>query len=261
MRDRRGRIRSIAIALIVGAALGYAPARAASPLFKVDSLSAGFGFENFSRTVFWKGDDASSKLLANLFCARADLGLRGGAVVSFSAGFVLTDYKSLTFNDLPVALQLDARPLAGFSLGAEAVVPVRRWSDFEISGTGRIVYSFGMSKTWTLEDFAVPGKATGQAGWFEAAAGPRLSYLVFGRIVPYLEVWCRWLHAGFKMNEALEDLTGTQTRRVPGNFSFSAALGADAAVTSRVSVRAKAGFRPYSGGVDGLFSFGVLYKF
>ncbi|GEM_PF-590754 len=261
MRDRRGRIRTIAIALILGAALGFAPARAASPLFKVESLSAGFGFENVSRTVFWKGADAPSKILAGLFSARADLGLRGGAIVSFSAGFVLTDCKNLIFNDLPVALELDARPLAGFSLGAEAFVPVRRWSDFEMSGTGRIVYSFGMSKTWTLGGFAVPGEATGQAGWFEAAAGPRLSYLVFGRIVPYVELWGRWLHAGFKMNEALADLTGTQTRRVPGNVSFSASLGADAAVTGRVSVRAKAGFRPYTGGVDGLFSFGVLYKF
>lgn len=261
MRDRRGRIRAIAIALILGAASGTVPARAASPPFKVESLSAGFGLESLSRTVFWKGDDAPARILAGLFSARADLGLRGGAIVSFSAGFVLTDYKDLLFNGLPVALELDAHPLAGFSLGAEALVPVRRWSDFEMSGTGRIVYSFGMSKTWTLEGFAVPGEAEGQSGWFEAAAGPRLSYLVFGRIVPYVEVWGRWLLAGFTMNEALGDLTGTQTRRVPGDFSFSASLGADAAVTGRISVRTKAGFRPYSGGVDGLFSLGVLYKF
>ena len=262
MRDRKGRrVRTIAIALVAGAALGLAPARAASPLFKVRSIAAGLGYEHVSRTVAWKGDGAPSKILADLCTVRADLGLAGGAVFSLSAGIVLTDYRSLAFNDLPVALELDARALAGFSLGAEAFVPIRRWSDFEISGTGRVVYSFGMSKTWTLEDFAVPGQARGQADWFEAAAGPRLSYFFFGRVVPYIEVWGRWLQAGFTMDEALEDLTGRQTRRVPGRFSFSAALGADAALTGRISVRAKAGFRPYSGGVDGLFSAGVLYKF
>ncbi len=261
MRDRRGRIRSVAIALVLGAAVGLAPARAEAALIKIRSIAAGLGYENLSRTVVWKGDTGLSKIRANLLAARADLGLGRDAVLGLSAGFVLTDFKGLAFGELPIALAFDARPLAGFFLGAEGFVPVRRFSDFEISGTGRLVYSFGMSRTWTLEGFAVPGRATGQSNWFEAAAGPRLSYLIFGRVVPYLEVWARWLTAGFEMSEALEDLTGTETKRVRGNFGISASLGADAAVTDRISVRAKAGFRPYVGGVDGLFSVGVLYKF
>lgn len=261
MRDRRGRMRSVGLALVLSAAVGLAPARAGAALIKIRPIGAGLGFESLSRTVVWKGDTASSKILASLITARADLGLGRGAVLGLSAGFVLTDFKGLAFRELPIALELAARPLAGFSLGADVVVPVRRLSDFEISGTGRLVYSLGMTRTWTLDGFAVPGHATGQTTWLEAAAGPRLSYLIGGRFVPYVEVWARWLTAGFEMSETLGDLTGAETKRVRGNFGFSASLGADADVTSRIAVRAKAGFRPYAGGVDGLFSVGVLYKF
>jgi hypothetical protein len=38
-------------------------------------------------------------------------------------------------------------------------------------------------------------------------------------------------------------------------------VGADAAVTGRISVKAKAGIMPYAGGIDGLLSIGILYKF
>lgn len=261
MRDRRGRIRSVGIALLLGAAVGLSPARAAAAVIKIESIAAGLNYENFTQTVVWKGDTAPAKILANRISGRADLGLGRGAVVSLSAGLVLTDYKGLTFSGLPITLEYDAPPLAGFSFGAEAFVPVKRWSAFEISGTGRLVFSFVMSRTWTLDGFAVPGQAVGRASWLEAAAGPRLSYLNFGRIVPYVEVWARLFHSGFEMSETLGDLSGAETKRVPGDFSLSASLGVEAAVAGRVSVRAKAGIRPNAGRVDGLFSAGILYKF
>jgi hypothetical protein len=261
MRDgERGRGGWLAV-LAVGAALGLMPGRAAAAAVKIEPLAAGLSYENLSRTVVWSGDAAASKIRANLLTARADLGLGRGAVVSFSTGLALTDFRALTFSGLPITLELGSPTLTGFSLGAEAVVPVRRFSDFEISGTGRIVYSFGFSKTWTLEDFAVEGKAVGESSWVEAAAGPRLAYHAFGRIVPFVEIWARWLHAGFDMTETLSDLSGSQSRRVRGDWSFSIALGADADVTERVAIKAKAGFLPYAGGVDGMATIGILYKF
>ncbi len=241
--------------------IGSAPARAGIPLFKIESVAAGLSYENVSRTVVWNGDTSNSKIRTSLIGARADLGLGRGVTVSLSAGLSLTDFKALTFRALPVTLELGSPTLAGFFLGAAAVVPIHRFSDFEISGTGRIVYSFAMSKTWTLEGFAVPGKAVGESNWLEAAAGPRVSYLAFGRVVPYVEIWARWLHAGFDITETLADLGGSQGRSVRGDIAFGVALGADAKMTDRIAVNAKAGFIPYSGGVDGTVSLGVLYKF
>jgi hypothetical protein len=248
-------------ALALGTALNLAPGGAAAAALKIKPLAAGLGFEYFSRTVVWSGDTVSSKIGAGLITARADLGLGRGATVSLTAGLSLTDFKALSFASLPISLRLGSPTLKGFALGAETVVPIRKLSDFEISGTGRIVYSFGMSKTWALEDFAVAGKAVGESSWLEAAAGPRLSYVVSAWIVPYVEVWARWLHADFDMTETLGDLAGRQSRSVHGDLEFSVALGADANVTDRIAVKAKAGFLPYAGGVDGVGTIAILYRF
>jgi hypothetical protein len=247
--------------LVMAATLGLTPGRTAAAAVKVQPLAVGWSFEYLSRTVFWGSDTSASKIGAGLLTARADLGLGRGAVVSFSAGLALAGFRTLSFGGLPVTLELGSPTLSSFSLGAEAVVPVHRFSDFEISGSGRVVYSYSASKTWALEGFAVEGKAVGESTWAEVAAGPRLTYLAFGRIVPYLEIWARWLHAGFDMTETLADLTGSQSRRVRGDWSLSVALGADADVTKHIALRAKAGFLPRAGGIDGTATIGILYKF
>lgn len=261
MRNRQRRIACVLAALAATAALGLSPEPARAAGFRIASVAAGLGFENFTRTVVWKGDTESSKIRANLVTARADLDLGRGTVVSFSAGLALAGFKGLTFTSLPIPLELGSPTLKGMTLGVEALTPITKFQDFEISGTGRIVYSFGLSKTWALTDFAVPGTAKGKASWLEAAAGPRLSYVFFGRIVPYLEIWGRWLRASFDMTETLADLGGSQSRRVRGDLSFSAALGADAKVSERIAVKAKLAILPFAGGVDGLAAIGIGYKF
>jgi hypothetical protein len=141
------------------------------------------------------------------------------------------------------------------------VAPIHKLSDFEISGTGRVVYCFGMSRTWPLEGFAVEGEAMGRSSWLEAAAGPRVTYRLSGPVIPYIEVSVRWLRADFEMTETLGDLQGTEAKHVSGDLSFGAALGADAALTDRLAVKAKAGIVPRGGGMDRLLSVGLQYRF
>ena len=258
MRDRNGRVRRV---LGLGAAIVVAAGTAGAAEMKIRTISTGLSFDNFSRTVVWKGDAASAVIRANTVAARADLGFRKGVVLSLSAGLSLTDFEGLAFNSLPITLEFAGPSISGLVLGAEVLAPLLKSSDFEISGTGRFVYSLGMSKTWPLEDFAVEGKAKGKPGWMEASVGPRVSYLFFGRVIPYLEVCARWLRADFKMTETLADLEGTETKIVRGDISFSAALGVDGVVTDWLTVKAKAGVLPYVGGVDTMFSVGLLYKF
>jgi hypothetical protein len=262
MRLGRGRIRAgLAYCAVIGlAAAPAATTELAAAQLNVRTFSAGLGYEYLSRTVVWDGDTDASRLQASLVTARADFEFDNGIVFSLSAGLAPTDVAALTFNTLPIGLQYDGAPLTGFVFGAEAFVPVHRYSDFEISGTGRFVYSIGIKKTWPLEDFAVEGEAEGAASWLEAAIGGRVSYLSFERIIPFLEISVRWLHAGFEMTETLGDLGGTETKRVD-DLSFGLELGADADLSDRLGVRAKAGIVPYSGGVDGLVSVGLLYKF
>jgi hypothetical protein len=62
------------------------------------------------------------------------------------------------------------------------------------------------------------------------------------------------------MTETLGDLGGAETKRVD-DLAFGVALGADADLTDRLGIKVKAGLVPYSGGVDGLVTAGLLYKF
>jgi hypothetical protein len=262
MRLGRSRIRA---GLAFCAAIGLAAAPAATTglaaaQLNVRAFSAGLGYEYLSRTVVWNGDTDASRLRANIVTARADFEFDNGIVFILSAGLAPTDVAALTFNTLPIGLQYDGAPLTGFAFGAEAFAPIHQYSDFEIGGTGRFVYSFGMEKTWPLEDFAVEGEAKGSLSWLEAAIGGRVSYLSFERIIPYLEISVRWLHAGFEMTETLGDLGGTETKRVD-DLGFGVALGADADLTDRLGAKVKVGLVPYSGGADGLVTVGLLYKF
>ncbi|MBE3112625.1 MAG: hypothetical protein IMZ46_19290 [Acidobacteria bacterium] len=258
MRKRSGRVGRL---IPLGIALVLAAAHAPAAESKVKTLMAGLSYDYFSRTVVWDGDTGSSRLQASLVSARTDLGFGRGLTLSLSAGLSLTDFEGLAFGTLPISLAYDASPIKGLVLGAELEAPLLKSGDFEIKAAGRFVSSFGMSKTWPLEGFSVEGEAKGRSSWMEASAGPRVACLFFGAFVPYLEVSARWLRADFRMDETLEDLQGRETKRIKGDFSVSVALGGDARVSDRLTIKAKAGFIPYAGGVDALASVGLLYLF
>jgi hypothetical protein len=262
MGHRKGRA-LIARALVAAIALAVATSAAtqaeAGPL-KVRTFAAGLGYEYLARTVVWGDDASASRFGASLISARADFGFSNGIIVILRAGLALTDVTALTFNALPISLQYDGAPLTGFAFGAEAMVPFRRFSDFEISGTGRFVYSFGMKRTWPLEGFAVEGQAEGSADWMEAAIGPRITYLAWDKIRPFLEINCRWLRTGFAMTETLDDLAGRETKRA-SKLSAGLALGAEAVLSGRISVQAQAGIVSRAGGVDGLAAAGLRCTF
>jgi hypothetical protein len=258
MGERTRRRRGLSI-LVLSALVAAAGSAAEGP--NVKSLAAGLGYDHFSRTVVWSGDDAVSKILTHALAARAEIGLRSGLVFSFSLGFALTDLSAQTFAALPISLKLGTASLKGFSLAAEAAVPVRNFGDFEIGAAGRIVYSFGIARSWPLEGFAVEGKATGEPTWFEISVGPRVAYRALGRVVPFAELSARLLWAGFRMSETLGELTGAETKHVRGDFALALAAGADVRASDRITVRAKAGIMPASGGADGLLSLSMLYSF
>jgi len=250
-----GRLISLGIAL----ALAAAPAPAAES--KVKTFMAGLNFDHFSRTMVWDGDTATSRLRASLVSARADFGFGKGLTLSLSAGLSLTGFGGLAFGTLPITLEYDASLMKGLVLGAELEASILKLGGFEIKAAGRFVSSFGMSKTWPLEGFAVEGEARGRSNWMEASAGPRLAYSLSGAFVPYLELNARWLRADFRLEETLEDLHGLETKRIKGDLLFSAALGGDVRVSDRLTIKAKGGFVPFAGGADALASIGLLYIF
>jgi hypothetical protein len=250
-----GRLAGIGMGLVLAAATTLA-AGSKSP-----SVTAGILFDHLSRTVTWEGDADTSRVTANLVSARAGLALGRGLTLGVTAGLSLSDFDAPVFRDLPISLELGSGALKGFVLGAELEGVLFDFGDFEIKAAGRFVSSFGLTRTWPLEDFAVPGEAKGKATWTEASAGPRLAYRISEDFVPYLEVAARWFRVDLQMDETLEDLHGTETKRVPGGLSFSASLGGDIKLTERLAIKASAGIVPFDGGLDVLASAGLVFAF
>lgn len=257
MGDRSCRRRGICILAVL--ALLTSGASAAEP--NVRSIAVGLSTEHFSRSIVWPGDEAAAKLLFHAVSARVDIGLAGGVILRLDAGLSLSDFSGLTFDALPISLELDGDPIGGFALGAEVAAPLKKIGAFEIGAAGRFVYSFGMSKSWRLEGFAVEGEAAGQPSTMELSAGPRVVFRSSGRIVPYAEVRASLFWARFRMSEALGDLGGEETKTVRGDIAVSIALGADVRVTDRISIGAKAGIMPARGGTGAMASIGALYGF
>ena len=259
MIKRRGGVRGL-VALGIGLVLAtVSPSTAAEP--KPRSLTAGVVFDHFSSTVVWEGDTEASRVRSSLVSARAGFDLGRDVTLSLTAGLSLSDFNALVFRDLPISLEFGSAALKGLALGAELEAVLINFGDFEIGAAGRFVSSFGLARTWPLEDFAVPGEAKGKGNWMEASAGPRLAYRLSRGFVPYLEVAARWLRVDFQMDETLDDLQGTEKKRVPGDFSFSVSLGGDIRLAERLMVRAKAGIIPFAGGVDSLASVGLVFAF
>jgi hypothetical protein len=257
MGDWSGWRRGLCILAVLALLASGAPA--AEP--NVRSIAVGLSTEHFSRPVVWPGDEAASKILSHIVSARVDIGLAGGIVFRLDAGLSLSDFSGLTFDGLPISLELDGDPIGGFALGAEVSAPLKKVGAFEIGAAGRFVYSFGMSKSWPLEDFAVEGEAAGQPSAMELSAGPRVAFRSSGRIVPYAEVRASLFWARFRISEILGDLGGEETKSVRGDLAVSIALGADVRVTDRISVKAKAGIMPAAGGAGAMVSIGAMYGF
>jgi hypothetical protein len=223
------------------------------------SFRAGISFEHFSRTV----DDKTrlSKSSADLIAARAEIEPRPGLVFDLEAGLSLSNFNGLRFVHLPISIDYEAGAVTGLFVGAGARAGLLRLGDFEIEGVGRFVYSLGSTKTWPLEGFTVPGTSRGGPTWMRASAGPRISYLFFGKFVPYIDVSASWFSAKFKLDETLGDLSGQETRKLKGKSLVEISLGADYRISDRISLKAEAGFLPYAGGVDGAVSAGFLFFF
>jgi len=258
MTKRSGGARRL---LTLGIALTLAAAYATAAESKVKTFMVGLNFDHLSRTVAWDGDTDPSPLRASLVSARADLGFGKGLTLSVFAGLSLTGFEGLVFEALPITLEYDASPMKGLVLGAELEAPLLKFGGFEIKAAGRYVSSFGMSKTWPLEGFAVDGEAKGRSNWMEASAGPRLAYALSDAFVPYLEVTVRWFRADFRMEETLDDLDSLETKRINGDLSYGVALGGHARVSDRLTLKGQAGFVPRPGGADAQASVGLLYAF
>lgn len=247
--------------LLVLLILGLSAVRPASSASNRLSLATGLVFDHFSRTITWDEGEAGTKISVPVISLCQAVQIGDGLTLNLSAGLSLADSKKTVFRGLPISLEYDAGAMKGLALGAEARYRFMKSGDFEIKGMGRIVSSFGIARTWTMEGFAVPGESIGRLNWTEVSVGPEAAYLLFGKFVPSIEVSARWLWVGFKMDQTLNGLQGTETKSVKADFGVGFSLRGEYRLTERITLTAKAGILPYPGGVDSIASVGFHYTF
>ncbi len=245
-------------AVLLAAALGFGPVLGARAADGPSRFSTGLGFEFISRTISWDGGAQVSRLRSALATVQGDIALTRGLSLGLMAGLSLANPDGLVFRGLPISLDYQAGSMPALAAGASLSGRLATLGDFEIDGEARVVSSLGFAKNLPLEGFAVEGSSTSRAKWVQVSAGPRISYLIFGRFVPYIAVSGTWMGARFKMDEALADLAGSETLSGRSKSFVEAAFGADWQVSDRIKVRARGGFLPYPGGVDSAVSVAVL---
>jgi hypothetical protein len=224
-------------------------------------FALGAGFDRLSRTISWDGGDNLSKLKSNLFTLQGNFRFSEGFGLSLKAGLSLPSFNGLVFRDLPVSIEYGAGPAEALALGAEIWGVLLRTGEIEIEGIARTVSSIGLTKTWPLEGFAVDGEIRGRQTWFEAVAGARITSTFFGRLRPYLLIAGDFLRGSFKVDEALEDLVGSETKKIKGKSAIFTAFGASFEISPRLTVVAEAALLPYPGGIDSCLSIGIFRVF
>ncbi len=245
-------------AVFLAAALGFGAVAIAGAAESPPRFNTGLGFEFISRTISWDKGAQTDRLRSLLVTVREDIALSPGLSLGLSAGLSLANPSGLVFRELPISLDYEAGSMPALAAGASLRGRLASLGDFEIDGEARVVSSLGFAKKSPLEGFAVEGSSTAKATWIQASAGPRISYLIFGRFVPYVAVSGTWMGTRFRMDEVLADLAGSATLSGRSKSYVEVAFGTDWRISNRISVQACAGFLPYPGGVDSAVSVAVF---
>lgn len=214
------------------------------------TIKPGARFEYFSRKVIWGDEESTSDLKASLITLHLEIEINRGFSISGMAGYALPNYDALTFRQLPFSVQLDTGDLGGFILGGEIKKSLFAVNDLEFGLSGQFLYHLGKEKTWDLPDLNVPGSVTGKPTWMRASAGFNCTFTGFQSFSPYLAVSYNKLWGQFKMQQAIQDLQGTEEKELRSKSVIDITLGGVLDIGDHFFLRGEAHLLPYGGGTD-----------
>lgn len=230
-------------------------------IFQNMSMKTGFGFEYFSRTIKWDKGKFSSKLKSYFFTLNTEFKLQEGLSVGAFLGYSLSNYDSMIFRNLPFSLELGVGGISGFIFGAEIEKSFFSYKDFEIGGYGQFVYYLGRKKDWDIPGLAVKGTAEGKPSWMRGLVGPVITYKGFDYFSPYFCLGFNKLWGTFKMDQTVQDLKGSEEKKISGKSLFSATFGTLYEITKAISFKGEANIMPFKDGVDLGLMIRITYSF
>ena len=120
---------------------------------------------------------------------------------------------------------------------------------------GKFVFELG-NHQWDIPDLNVEGNAMGKPFWTRGMVGPILKYLGYKKLHPYLFISYNKLGGTFTMEQSIQDLEGTEEKKIAATSNFSVSIGTFYEFSSNFSIKTEASVMPYDGGVD----FGFMLK-
>jgi hypothetical protein len=232
-------------------------------LFNAVSISPGIGFEYISRTISWDDEQYTSKLKSNYFTFDTEIELQGGLFVRPVFGFTTANYESLAFRQLPVSVELGEEIgfIGGYLIGAGIKKSIIQSEDLRIDLLGQFFYGIGSKKEWEIPGLPVEGSIEGRPNWTKVTVGPVFTYTGFDIFFPYLYLNFNKFWGRFRMDETIQDLEGTEIKKIKGKSSFSVSLGVTFKLTESFSLKSEARFLPRKDGVDSGIMIKAMYSF
>ncbi|MFB0566865.1 MAG: hypothetical protein ACETWK_14460 [Candidatus Aminicenantaceae bacterium] len=221
----------------------------------------GLGFEYFSRTINWDEDEYNSKMKACIFSFNLGFEIQEGFYLAAILGYSFSNLDGLIFRQLPFSVELQVGKIGGFLLGGEIKKTLITLKDFEIGLIGQFVYFLGKTDTWSIEKLNVEASVDGKPTWMRVLAGPVLIYKGYDYFYPYIFANFNKLWGTFKMDEKVQQLSGSEDKKISGKGLYGISTGAIYEVTNSFSIKGEASFIPIQNGVDLGFVIKAVYSF
>lgn len=237
------------------------------------SIKPGIGFEYFNRTIDsftynsdedrWDKDqyEKSLKLKSHFFTLNADFEIQEGFSLGVLVGYSFSSFDSIVFRKMPFSIELEVGKIEGFLIGGELRKSVLSIEDIEVEGLGQFAFYSGSKEEWDIPGLNVEGTVTGKPWWMRASVGPVITYTGFDYFYPYLYLSYNKLWGKFKMEQTIQELSGSEDKKITGKSVFSASLGAIYELTDAFTIKAEANFMPYKDGVDYGIMLRAMYSF
>lgn len=229
------------------------------------------GFEYFNREIDlftfnseedrWDKDEESTKLKSYFFTISIEIELSEGFSVTPILGYSVSNYESIIFRKLPFSIELEVGGIGGYLFGGEIKKSFFYIEDFEIEGIGQYVYYSGGKEEWEIPGLNVKGTAEGKPSWMRGSIGPIFTYRGFDYFYPYLYINFNKLWGKFKIDQTIQDLKGSEDKKISGKSLFSASLGAIYEVSKAFSFKGEVNIMPFKDGVDLGLMIRAIYSF
>jgi hypothetical protein len=217
-------------------------------------IKPGLGFEYLSRTIVWDDNQYSSSLVSGYAALNVTFEYQKRLALSAFAGYGLSNTNGLIFRQLPFSIDYEAGSVGGLFLGAAVTYSAPAAGFFEIGATGEIITHLGNSKIFDIPELNQAGELTGKTNWIRVRIGPLLRYAAYENATSYLAISFDSLWGTCSMTETVQDLSGTEDKKIKSKGTMSATLGFSFLPTQKLELKAEGTAVPYKKLGDGSWS-------